>query len=97
MHKLCDELRDKSKAVVTTLRGAGLREVDFKDLIDEHAAFPHIAATRSTVARVDHWVHSVIGATPHGEYEFARPYSELMAANAKAVASTATCPTKLMR
>ena len=70
MHKLCDELREETKDVVETLRAAGLREVDFKDLTDEDAAFPHIAATRSTVARVDHWVHTVIGNTTHGEYEY---------------------------
>ena len=70
MHKLCDELREETKDVVETLRAAGLREVDFKDLTDEDAAFPHIATTRSTVARVDHWVHTVIGNTAHGEYEY---------------------------
>ena len=70
MHKLCDGLRDKSRDVVATLQAAGLREVNFKDLTDEDAAYPHIAATRATASRVDHWVHSAIGATPHGEYEY---------------------------
>ena len=52
-----------------TLRGAGLREVDFKDLTEEDAKYPHIACLRATVARVDHWAHTVIGDTFHGEYE----------------------------
>ena len=70
MYKLCEELRDETKNVVTTLRSAGLREVDFKDLTEEDAGYPHIAAMRSTVTRVDHWVHTVIGDSAHGEYEF---------------------------
>ena len=69
MHKLCNELRDETKKVVPTLKAAGLREVNFADLTEEDAAYPHIAAMRSTVARVDHWAHALIGDTYHEEYE----------------------------
>ena len=69
MHKLCNELRDETKKVVPTLKAAGLREVNFADLTEEDAAYPHIAAMKSTVARVDHWAHALIGDTYHEEYE----------------------------
>jgi len=69
MHTLCDQLRSESSPVVDTLRAAGLREFDFNDLTEEDAAHPHIAAMRSTMARVDHWAHSVIGETFQDEFE----------------------------
>jgi len=71
MHTLCDQLRRESRPVVETLRAAGLREVDFNDLTEQDAAYPHIAAMRSTVTKVDHWAHSVIGDPFQDEYEVA--------------------------
>ena len=70
MHKLCEELRDETNDVVETLQAAGLHEMEFKDLTDDDACHPHIAAMRSSVVRVDHWVHTVIGDSAHSEYDF---------------------------
>jgi hypothetical protein len=46
-----------------------LEHRSFLDLTEDDAKFPHIAAMRSTMARVDHWAHEAIGATFKDEYE----------------------------
>ena len=52
-HQLCDELHDDNKKVDETLRAGGLREIYFKDLTDDDDKHHHIAALKSTLARVD--------------------------------------------
>jgi hypothetical protein len=68
MVRLCDELRAEVHPVPAILREAGLRVVRFEDLGEEDARYPHLAAMRSTMARVDHWAHSLIGETVADEY-----------------------------
>jgi hypothetical protein len=61
MRNLCDELRDENKAVSDILADANLSRVNFDDLGEEDARYPHVAALCSTVARVDNWAHNLIG------------------------------------
>jgi len=68
MMKLCDELRAEALPVPAILRDAGLRTIRFEDLTEADAHYPHLAATRSTMARVDHWAHALIGETFADEY-----------------------------
>ena len=68
MRRLCDELAEGVLPVTTILDNAGLERRAFHDMTDADASFPHIAATRSTMARVDHWVHGAIGTALAGEY-----------------------------
>jgi hypothetical protein len=68
MVQLCDELRAEDRPVVEILRDAGLRVVKFGDLVEDDARYPHLAAMRSTMARVDHWAHTLIGDTFADEY-----------------------------
>ncbi len=68
MRRLCDELAEGILPVTTILDNAGLERRAFHDMTDADAGFPHIAATRSTMARVDFWVHGAIGMALAGEY-----------------------------
>ena len=68
MRRLCDELAEGVLPVTTILDNAGLERRAFHDMTDADASFPHIAATRSTMARVDHWIHGAIGTALAGEY-----------------------------
>jgi len=68
MRRLCDELAEAVLPVSTILANAGLERRSLLDMTEADAGFPHIAATRSTMSRVDHWVHSAIGAAFPGEY-----------------------------
>ena len=60
MHNLCNALQDTTKSVKSSLLTAGLKEVNFEDLTEMDAAYPHIAVMQTTMARVDHWAHSCI-------------------------------------
>ena len=68
MMRLCDELRAEALPVPDILYNAGLPVIKFEDLTEADAHFPHLAATRSTMARVDHWAHALIGETLADEY-----------------------------
>ena len=68
MLRLCDELRAEALPAPTILRDAGLRVVRFDSLNEEDARYPHLAAMRSTMAKIDHWAHALIGDTFADEY-----------------------------
>ena len=68
MFQLCEAQRAEETPVVDILRGANLRTVKFEDLTEDDARYPHVAAMRSTMARVDHWAHAAIGETYAAEY-----------------------------
>ena len=68
MLTLCNELRAEALPAKAILQNAGLKVVRFGDLTEEDAKYPHIAAMRSTMAKVDHWAHDLIGETAAGEY-----------------------------
>jgi hypothetical protein len=68
MLRLCDELRAESRPAPDILLDAGLRVMRFEDLSEADARVPHLAAMRSTMARIDHWAHALIGETPAGEF-----------------------------
>ena len=50
MMKLCDKLRAEALPVPAILRDS----IRFEDLTKTDAGYPHLAATRSTMARMDH-------------------------------------------
>ena len=75
MLRLCDDLRAEALPAPTILRDAGLRVVRFDSLTEEDARYPHLAAMRSTMAKVDHWAHALIGDTFADEYT---PSQELL-------------------
>jgi hypothetical protein len=60
MLTLCNELRAEALPAKAILQNAGLKVVRFGDLTEEDAKYPHIAAMRSTMAKVDHWAHDLI-------------------------------------
>jgi hypothetical protein len=68
MLTLCNELRSEVRPVAAILRDAGLRVVRFDSLTEADASYPHVAAMRSTMARVDHWAHGLIGESFADEY-----------------------------
>ena len=68
MVQMCDELRAEVLPTVHILKNAGLRVVPFEDLSEDDAKYPHLAAMRSTMSRVDHWAHALIGDTENDEY-----------------------------
>ena len=68
MLTLCNELRSEARPVAAILRDAGLRVVHFDSLTEADASYPHVAAMRSTMARVDHWAHALIGDSFADEY-----------------------------
>ena len=70
MLSLCDELRAEVRPVPDILLGAGLRVMNFADLKEEDARFPHLAAMHTTMARVDHWAHSVYRLCTHSSRDF---------------------------
>ena len=63
MMSLCEELRAEARPVADILRAAGLPTVRFDALTEADARYPHVAAMRSTVSRVDYWAHELIGET----------------------------------
>ena len=67
MRQLCDDLAEGLLPISQIC--ARLEHRSFLDLTEDDAKFPHIAAMRSTMARVDHWAHEAIGATFKDEYE----------------------------
>ena len=60
MHNLCNALNDTTKSVKASLAAASLKEVNFEDLTEMDAAYPHIAAMQTTMVHVDDWAHSCI-------------------------------------
>ena len=68
MLRLCDDLRAEAIPAPTILRDVGLRVVRFDSLTEADARNPHLAAMRSTMAKVDHWAHALIGDTFADEY-----------------------------
>ena len=68
MARLCDELRAENNSVKNIMRmhasgwspHGGIRMIDFSELTDEDAKYPHIAATNATVARVNDWAHPIV-------------------------------------
>jgi len=68
MRRLCDDLAEAVLPVSAILKSAGLERRSLFEMTEADAGFPHIAATRSTMSRVDHWIHGYIGATFAGEY-----------------------------
>jgi hypothetical protein len=67
MTRLCEELREEVRPVADILRDAGLPVVRFESLTEGDARYPHIAAMRSTMAKVDHWAHEAVGETGPGD------------------------------
>jgi hypothetical protein len=60
MEALCEDLRtDLDTKPASILARHGLTVVDFENLTPEDARFPHVAATRDAVARVNDWAHPV--------------------------------------
>ena len=60
MEVLCEDLRAEVEAVPTILKRHGIPVVNFESLNGDDAKYPHIAATRDTVALVNSWAHKLI-------------------------------------
>jgi hypothetical protein len=68
MLNLCNQLRAEALPAPAILLAAGLKVVRFDELTEADARYPHLAAMRSTMAKVDHWAHALIGETFADEY-----------------------------
>ncbi len=60
MLHLCNELREEKRPVFDFLKDYKLKCVDFEDLTNEVASYPHISALRQTMFKDDHFVHKHI-------------------------------------